>query len=335
MFEQKTVMYLYVETPLHAGAGAGVGLVDLPIQRERITGYPMVNSGGVKGALRGVAEQRAGHDINEQYKLYAAFGPKTDSAQEHAGALIVGDARLLLFPVRSMRGIFAWTTSRNLLSRFVRDAMTAGVTVPWHVPAKPPKNAQNAMPALVARNNDVTTTDDLLVLEEFQFATQQNDNVAAIGQWLADNALPEGNAYAYWRERLPQALVILPEDDFRDFTQYATEVITRVQLDSESKTVKAGPWVEEHLPTDTLLYSPIYASRARFKLNDLKQEKEEVRNALEAIRDWTQKGGGSKVMQHVTQLLPECIQLGGNMTVGRGIVRLRFQQVEGEEQDGQ
>ena len=38
----KSMLFLYVETPLHAGSGRGLGTVDLPIQRERATGYPMI-----------------------------------------------------------------------------------------------------------------------------------------------------------------------------------------------------------------------------------------------------------------------------------------------------
>ena len=43
---------LYCVTSLHAGAGQSVGAVDLPIQRERHTAWPMVQASGVKGAFR-------------------------------------------------------------------------------------------------------------------------------------------------------------------------------------------------------------------------------------------------------------------------------------------
>jgi len=52
MFEAKSMLYLYVETPLHTGSGRGLGTVDLPIQRERVTGYPMVQASSIKGCLR-------------------------------------------------------------------------------------------------------------------------------------------------------------------------------------------------------------------------------------------------------------------------------------------
>ena len=32
MFQAKKILFLYVETPLHAGTGRGLGAVDLPIQ---------------------------------------------------------------------------------------------------------------------------------------------------------------------------------------------------------------------------------------------------------------------------------------------------------------
>ncbi|MBA3532223.1 MAG: type III-B CRISPR module RAMP protein Cmr4 [Ardenticatenales bacterium] len=324
MFEQKTMMYLYVETPLHAGAGAGVGLVDLPIQRERVTGYPMINSGGIKGALRGVARPDKGASRVEKQKWFAAFGPpppgdeessaETQKGHDYAGALAFGDARLLLFPVRSMRGIFAWTTSRDLLCRFQRDAMTAGFELPWQVPEAPGARHK----AWVGKDNDITTDDSQLVLEEFQFEGQPDPRVDEIGQWLARYALPPDNVYGYWRERLPRALTILPEDAFRDFTQYGTEVITRVQLHNEKKTVQAGPWVEEHLPTDTLMYVPVHASRARFD-----PRADEARQTLQT---WSEKGGGREIMSYLTSLPLASIQLGGDMTVGRGQVRLRFQE---------
>lgn len=55
MFEASAMLYLYVETPLHAGSGTSLGIVDLPIQRERVTHYPIVQSSSIKGKLRAEA----------------------------------------------------------------------------------------------------------------------------------------------------------------------------------------------------------------------------------------------------------------------------------------
>ena len=41
--ENNTKMYwLHALTPLHVGAGRGVGFIDLPIMREKVTNWPLV-----------------------------------------------------------------------------------------------------------------------------------------------------------------------------------------------------------------------------------------------------------------------------------------------------
>jgi len=121
MFDRAAILFLYTETPLHAGSGTSLGIVDLPIQRERTTGYPMIQASGLKGCLRDVVS-------DDPQKVEIVFGPDTRRASDHAGALSVGDARILLFPVRSLMGVFAWITSQNVLARFKRsfDGRTFG-----------------------------------------------------------------------------------------------------------------------------------------------------------------------------------------------------------------
>ena len=58
MFEAMRMLFIYVETPLHAGTGRGLGAVDQPIQRERTTGYPIVQASSIKGRLRAEARPR-------------------------------------------------------------------------------------------------------------------------------------------------------------------------------------------------------------------------------------------------------------------------------------
>ncbi|MBM4459507.1 MAG: type III-B CRISPR module RAMP protein Cmr4 [Chloroflexi bacterium] len=361
MFEASSLLYLYVETPLHAGSGRGLASVDLPIQRERVTGYPLVQATGIKGKLRDEAyrwqpfvqlktkykplyeaeirndlqksgkqmkpeeiereaENRARQKAAQELGLETVFGPESTRAEEHAGALAPADARLLLFPVRSLAGIFAWTTSCDALARFFRDATVAGQSlkvqrnnqeVPLTLPAEP-----KADEAWVSGN--VVIAGGKVVLEEFSFAPTEKQEVKDIGQWLADNALPDRPEYAYWKAKLPMGLVVLPENAFRDFTLYATEVVTRVRLDDERKTVAKGAlWTEESLPSDTLLYAPLHASRAR--------SYDKQGNQTPGVpADWYASGGAAKILGFVQNLSPKRMQLGGDETVGRGMVCLRF-----------
>jgi len=115
--------------------------------------------------------------------LEAVFGPETSDAHDHAGAISVGDARILLFPVRSLMGVFAWVTSKDVLARFKRDAQMAGAIVNWTEIGPAGDDA-----ALVASNTPVSN--NRVVLEEFAFTARQDSNVQAIANWLKDNALP-------------------------------------------------------------------------------------------------------------------------------------------------
>src|SRR5690242_12732084 len=103
-----STLYLYTETPLHAGVGSGLSGIDLPIQRERTTQYPMIQGSGIKGKLRAALEgNRDGLTPAEKEMADIVFGPPSTNGggSDHAGALITGDARLLLFPVRSLNGV--------------------------------------------------------------------------------------------------------------------------------------------------------------------------------------------------------------------------------------
>lgn len=305
MFEKAAILFLYAETPVHAGTGTSLSIVDLPIQRERITGLPIIQASSLKGVLRAETERLKGKVIAE-----ALFGPETQRAHEYAGCVSPHDARLLLFPVRSLAGVFAWTTSPMVLERFRREMVAAGFnnTINWQVPSLP----VNTQQALVADDAEVTT-DTAVVLEEFAFKIQIDQNVKAIAQWLAEEALPATSEYEYWRQLLPKRLVILPDDAFRDFTQMATEIQTRIQLRTDTKTVKEGPWTEEHLPSETILYAPLFINRPHTEENKVPAELKEG-----------SKPSATKVLDLLKCLNLDRLQIGGDETVGRGIVKVRL-----------
>ena len=315
----QTLMCLYTESPLHAGSGGGLGTIDLPIQRERHTDFPVVQGSGIKGALRSLARSQN----LPPAELHAVFGPDTDHASDHAGAITVGDARLLLFPVRSLRGVFAWATTPLIVSRLQRDVeLVTGQRLDWSIPREQPTNesttAQSSSQADAQRANQtvVLQSDQILVpsnsavllenerkvvLEEYTFdATPASDarTIAdTFSQWLREQLV---GLDPWLLDRIASHLVILPGAAFRDFVLYSTEVVTRVRL-NETKTVETGGlWTEESLPTDSLLYSPIMARKAETISASLTDQQ-----VLQTLRD---------VAQGVCQF-------GGDTTVGRGLVR--------------
>jgi CRISPR-associated protein Cmr4 len=210
---------------------------------------------------------------------------------------------LLLFPVRSLVGVFAWTTSRTVLGRLQRDLEASGYgqALPWTL-----DNLPDTSGAWTVDEKSVVANGHV-VLEEFSFKATVHADVGKIADWLTQNSLPQTDDYKYFREKLQTSLVILPEDAFRDFTQFATEIVTRIRIDQEKGTVAEGAlWTEEHLPSDTVLYAPLHASRPR---------------TTSGPSGWKD---ADDVLKFVRNLKLDRIQLGGNETVGRGIVKLHL-----------
>lgn len=307
MFEKAAVLFLYCETPVHAGTGTSLSIVDLPIQRERITGLPIIQASSLKGVLRAetlnILKRKQVQQAEEKVKVL--FGPDTQRASDHAGCVSPHDARLLLFPVRSLVGVFAWTTCPLVLERFKRELDASGFQVNWTVPTLP-ANSQQA----IVTDESTVVVEGKVVLEEFAFEVQKDKEKEAkeIAKWLKENAFPQSAEYKPFRKWLPQRFAILPDDAFRDFTQLGTEVIARIRLDQEKKTVAEGAlWSEEHLPSETLLYAPIFVSKPLApNANQL------------GLTD------SDAVLKELENLQLNRLQIGGDETVGRGIVKVQL-----------
>lgn len=317
MIQAKSMLYVYVETSLHAGSGRGLGAIDLPIQREQTTGYPMVQASGVKGRLRAETDSNIENNPNppepklSRDEWLTIFGPDAgENASEFAGAFSVGDLRLLLFPVRSLSGVFAWTTSVDVLQRFQRDALASGVEFKKDEFDEFPIPNEPANDKVYIGDPSELPVGNSVVLEEFSFEKDdaQKASVNAIAKWIVENVLPnetEFPEYKYWREQLPKKLCILPQNAFRDFATYATEVQTHIKIEPETKTVKGGAlWTVESLPTDTVMYAPLMATPPRRKDSGF--------------------ADGKAILEKVTTLKLNRMHLGGDETTGQGMVALRF-----------
>ncbi len=122
---EKKIYHLHTISGLHVGTGQGIGVIDMPIARERATNLPQVPGSGIKGVLRDECQA----DENNKEHILALFGPEAgDKASEFAGALAVGDARLLCLPIRSWRGTFSWVTCPMVLERYKRDLQDNKIT---------------------------------------------------------------------------------------------------------------------------------------------------------------------------------------------------------------
>jgi CRISPR-associated protein Cmr4 len=270
------ILGLHAETSIHAGAGSALDVIDLPIQREAHTNWPCVFGSAVKGALRAAAGAAKTADIE------TVFGPANATSEAYAGALLVGDARLLLLPVRSLTSHFKWITCPAALSRYQRDTERMCKSVKFTVP-----KIEGDMQALASTAGDV-------FLEEYRFEVKQADLTEIIA------ALAQVSGVEGFAEALKSQLMILSDDDFSYLAKHAVPVTPHIALDSETKSVKGGAlWYEETLPPETLMYVCLAANDARKKESTL---------SAEAVL---------KTVQDMFSAKPY-LQIGGNETVGMG-----------------
>lgn len=284
MNQVSALLFLSAETSVHAGSGQSVAGIDLPIQREVHTQWPCIYGSAVKGAVRSRAE-RSGMNAADIADL---FGPTHDAAagerdNSHAGALQVGDARLLLLPVRSLNTCFKWVTCPAVLRRLARDAQRMGVAL--QVTAELAPQEQEGWAAQGRES---------VFLEEFRLSVQEKSEVAAWAHALAQ-------CTNLTQAELQERLLVVHDDVFTFLARHATAVNAHIAIDSETKTVRQGAlWYEETLPPESVLYVPVNATASRRKNG---------------------QRSAPQVLDRLTGLFPhgqQWLQLGGNETTGMG-----------------
>lgn len=298
------ILFAITETPLHAGAGAELGVVDLPIQRERYTGWPKVEASSFKGALR---------EYHESGEKDILFGP--ESGDLHAGAISLTDMRLLLFPVRSLKGTFAWIISPDSYSRFRKD-MEVLRNIDRNIGLESlPETLSPGRVCDGSINVLSTNGSDIVLLEEYSVRVEKegdDDNLCKFVNWLKE-ALGDDPR----KEEIKKRIVVVENDFFNDMVTMYTEVITRIRIDRETGTASdKGLWNEEYLPADTLMYSLVFASRPMVKDEDILLNSQD------------------EVLKEFLKGLPRYIFLGGNTTVGKGLVRISSFPGEESHEDG-
>jgi CRISPR-associated protein Cmr4 len=285
------IVGLIAQTSIHAGAGSSAGVVDLPIQREGHNGWPCIFGSSVKGALRAKADAVFKDD---QPLIDTIFGPASNSDITHAGAISVGDARLLLLPIRSLTSAFKWVTCPAALSRYERDLGMLGKSLTLSK-----ISVSGESQALWSAENDD------LYLEEYRFEAEQQDLSATISA-IASLVNREG-----FEETLEKQLVIVSDDMFAYLVQNATPVNAHIAINSDgSKTVKDGAlWYEETLPPETVLYTPIMANSSRVP-KAKEGEAQPTRLDALAVANMVENGLFAESNKW--------LQVGGNETVGMG-----------------
>lgn len=302
-------MFFLVKTPLHMGCGSELGLVDQPIQREQHTSFPKIEASSIKGTLR--------HEFRSRMKkadLEVIFGPEeSGESSDRASSLSISDGRLLFFPVKSAKGVFAWITCPKVLSQFYSDLKISFPEI--NIPKKPIGDKK------VPNNTTLFVKNGIILLEEYAFKEIKKDqNLTELTTWMASKLIPPGEEYEYLREKIKNDIIILNDDDFRDFVNLSTEVITRTNIDPKTGTVKKGAlFTEEYLPVESILYSLVMASPIFLSKNEnvnYGRFKDVINDDVDAQ--------ALEVISFFKRECPELIQMGGNATTGKGLVHLNW-----------
>lgn len=303
MYQESRIIFLYTETSFHPGSGDSIVGVDLPIQRERHTDFPKNQGGGVKGALRDMVEGSLRLEDGKIDPIVdEIFGPETNS-ESFQGALSSTELKILLFPVKSLKDVFAWITCPFVIARFQRDVRRLNKN--YSELNDFTINSLSDTQALIPENCHLKTQSGEIILEDLVFDADaaKRAEVFALADWLARNAFSNDGVYKYWTDKLRTSLLVVSDEIFQHFVVNYTEVSTRHKR-SETGTVESGQlWNEETLPPDTLMYATLLASDSHRKGSDIKKE---------------------TVMKTVEDVIEELgfIQMGASETVGQGFLAI-------------
>jgi len=234
---EKKIMAIFTRTPLHVGAGNSVGAIDSPIMRERHTKIPVIPGSSLKGVLADFFNDENHQRTDEGKKLFGS------DKGEGAGKLLIGEARVLAFPVRSAKGSFAWITSPLALARYKRDS---GINIDF------PSSVDEKM-CWTTADNVIEMADAKVILEEYLFEPENTIDESVLKEF-------QKIAFDIWKESISKRLVIVSDEIFSYFCENACEVVTRIKIDDETGVVdkKNGAlFNQEQVPSETMFYAII------------------------------------------------------------------------------
>ncbi|MGL6226197.1 MAG: type III-B CRISPR module RAMP protein Cmr4 [Thermoguttaceae bacterium] len=282
-----TFFWIHALTPLHVGAGRGLGYIDLPIVREKVTNFPYIPGTAIKGVIADY--YKATDDKRNPDSIEAtAFGTSNNDAS-NSGSLVFTDARLICLPVRSLYGTFAWCTSPTILRRLKRDSKSMEQPIAHDIPDV--KNEHGFTPS-----DSVLLKEGKIYLEDLDISVTESETAKSWADYLAERIFQQED-----RDDFVKRFVILADDVFNFLCETGTEVAAHIKIDQEKKTTVGGAlWYEESLPAEAILAGILWCDKVFGKGS-------------------TSEDLMTKYAQNLALL-----QFGGKATTGKGLVRCLF-----------
>jgi CRISPR-associated protein Cmr4 len=307
------LLYLYAESPVHAGAADSLDLLDLPVQREAATGYPVIWGQSLKGALRqAAADRQAAGDADgwTSAMVIQVFGSEPgepgqtsepgepdESRQTTPGLLAVGDAQLIAMPVPTLRRTFAWVTSDIALGRLARKYTTLGRAAP-----RVPSVAEDRGAAPDAQWTD--TPNEVLGPCLVPLGTERDESLREWAGLIADDAIGVGEPFQPFAGKFRTDLLLAGSQIMPTLLRECTEQSVRVQLNKD-KIVENGPFYSEYLPAETILAASLTLRQSLTPQQSPDAKAEDHQTRMQAVRDL---------------LDGRLLQVGGDETLGKGLV---------------
>lgn len=283
------LLYLYAESPVHTGAAGSLDVLDLPVQREAATGYPVIWGQSLKGALRQAARDAGPGRGWPDTRVTEVFGSAIQDPGEEGGkpgTLAVGDAQLVAMPVPTLRRTFAWLTSEIMLGRLARKYKTLDLAAPAPLSVRSDGGICSSAAWTQA---DQEVLGPCLVGFERPFSRQ----LATWADRIAADALGEDEVFRPFTEKLRADLVLAGGDIVPMLLRECTEQAVRVRLHEDKKTVQEGPFYSEYLPAETIMAASLTL-----------REKGDTEDNQRALRE----------------LANGLLQIGGDETLGKGLM---------------
>jgi len=300
---------------LHPGVGRGGEIVDLPVQKDNL-GFPIIFSSSLKGPLKSLVWIKKDKDVAE-----VMFGPDPDSEKSYTAAIVVTDGFLVSFPVRSLVGVYGFMTSPILLKRLregirIIRATSGDKGQRFTKLLESVESVVNIIDRMKLSRDEVLMSDPKMLLvedlnkivinEEIFLKHREDKNISKAIKDLEEALRIEAGR-----------LLIVNDDTALDAIKRSLFKVARIRLKRETKTVATGGlWTEEYIPQWTIFYALLLYSEPKRENAEINNEKDVRGKLIEVIRE-------SK----------NYLIIGGNETVGRGIVRLDI--IEGEESGAQ
>ena len=224
-------------TNMHVGSGKNInGKVDDQIQRDVLTGHPIIHSTSLKGAFKELL-----CDYLPAKEMEVIFGKGDDDSSSGRGQYDFFNACLLTYPLRSNKIPYFNATSPQLINDFLRKIDILGVSKDTKL-----YDALEKLGSLEIEKNTPMVFDKKLkdAIIEYHY----------IKSVACDNSLIKSDIQKLLTEFLGTQLAIFNDEDLSLFLKNKLPVIARNYLENgQSKNV----WYEEVVPRESLFYTAV------------------------------------------------------------------------------